>query len=133
MDHRQSGGLVGWCGIGHLPETDETEVAYLLSRSCWGQGLATEAAWRAREFGFEDICLGDISGLVHPDNAASRRVLVKVGMTLVDRAHYFGIDVDRFRLQRSEFAGRGYIGSAHSRLLCPVLARGEVVSTTVRC
>ena len=104
VEHQRGAGLVGWCGIGYLPETDETEVAYLLSRSCWGQGLATEAARRALEFGFEDICLGEIIGLVHPDNAASRRVLVKMGMTLVDRVHYFGIDVDRYRVLQSEFA-----------------------------
>lgn len=102
VEHRQVVGLIGWCGIGYLPDTDENEVAYLFSRACWGQGLATEAARRALEFGFEEIGLAEIIGLVHPDNVASRRVLEKTGMRLVNRVHYFGIDVDRYRLRESE-------------------------------
>jgi ribosomal-protein-alanine N-acetyltransferase len=36
--------VVGWDGLEYLPETDENEVAYLLSHRVWGRGFATEAA-----------------------------------------------------------------------------------------
>ncbi len=42
--------LVGWDGLEFLPETEESEVAYLLSHQVWGRGFATEAAQAAVKF-----------------------------------------------------------------------------------
>ncbi len=33
VEVREKPGLVGWCGLNHLPDTNEDEVAYLLNRS----------------------------------------------------------------------------------------------------
>jgi RimJ/RimL family protein N-acetyltransferase len=90
--------LIGWNGLEFLPETSETEVAYLLSKSFWGQGLATEAAQAALRFGFEKCWLKKIIGLVHPENIASRRVLEKCGLRLIDHKVYFGMELMRFRI-----------------------------------
>jgi [ribosomal protein S5]-alanine N-acetyltransferase len=91
--------LIGWNGLEFLPETSETEVAYLLSKSFWGQGLATEAAQAALKFGFEHAGLEKIIGLVHPENIASRRVLEKCGLRLIDQKIYFGMELLRFRIE----------------------------------
>lgn len=99
--------LIGWCGLQFLPETQETEVGYLLSRPFWGQGLATEAARTSLQFGFEELGLESIIGLVHPDNIASQRVLEKLGMSLVDRAIYFGMECLRCSLAASAFDPHG--------------------------
>jgi ribosomal-protein-alanine N-acetyltransferase len=90
------GQVVGWNGLEYLPETDETEVAYLLSRQVWGRGLATEAARAAVEFGFGTCILSAIIGLVHPDNAGSIRVLEKSGLTFSNRAVYWGLEMLRY-------------------------------------
>jgi ribosomal-protein-alanine N-acetyltransferase len=55
------------------------EIGYELERACWGQGLMTEALAAAVDFGFHRIGLSRIQATAHPDNAASRRVLTKVG------------------------------------------------------
>ncbi|MDH3708043.1 MAG: GNAT family N-acetyltransferase, partial [Acidimicrobiia bacterium] len=57
------------------------ELGYLLRRDRWGQGLATEAAALAVSFGFSDLGLHRIWAVCDPDNAASGRVLTKIGMT----------------------------------------------------
>jgi len=91
--------LIGWNGLQYLPETDEVEVGYLLSRQFWGLGYATEGAMASIEFGFENFNFGEIIGLTHPENIASQNVLKKCDMSFTNQAEYFGIQVYRFRLQ----------------------------------
>lgn len=97
---RGSGRLIGWNGLEYLPDTDETEVAYLLSREFWGRGYASEAALAAVQFGLDQVGLQQIIGLVHPDNIASQRVLEKCGLAFIDRKIYFGMLLCRYRLDR---------------------------------
>lgn len=92
--------ILGWCGLGYLPDTDETEVAYLLSKDVWGQGYATEGARASVEWGFSTLDLTEIVGIVHPENVASQRVLEKLGMSRTARTEYFGMDCYRYALQR---------------------------------
>lgn len=93
---RADGEVIGWNGLEYLPETDETEVAYLLSRQVWGRGYATEAANAAVQFGLGNCHLHQIIGLVHPDNLASIRVLEKIGLVFVNRATYWGMEFLRY-------------------------------------
>lgn len=92
--------LAGWAGLKYLPETSETEVAGLLAREYWGQGLAVEAAREGLRFGFESHRLDIIIGLAHPDNLRSRRVLEKLGMSYTGEAEYFNFVVSRYVLKR---------------------------------
>ena len=100
------GAFIGWAGLQYLPETDETEVGYLLGRAYWGHGLATEAARESVRFGFEDLGLPEIVGIVHPDNVASQRVLEKAGLSRVERTVYFNMDCYRYVAKRSAWARR---------------------------
>ena len=92
--------LVGWCGLQFLPDTDETEVGYLLGRAWWGRGIATEAARASVAFGFEHFAFQEIIGITHPDNLASQHVLRKCGMTFTAVTRYFGMDCYRFAIAR---------------------------------
>lgn len=92
--------LIGWAGLEFLPETGETEVAYLLSKPFWGRGLATEAARAAVQFGFDQAGLESIIGLTHPENIASQRVLQKCELAFTARKSYFGIDVFHYVINR---------------------------------
>jgi RimJ/RimL family protein N-acetyltransferase len=82
--HKQSGKFIGRCGL--LPWTidgrEEIEIAYLLDKNFWGQGLATEAAAGIKKYAFEKLLLSRLICLIDPDNTASRRVAEKIGMTL---------------------------------------------------
>lgn len=77
--------FIGMVGIGipsyTAPFTPCVEVGWRLARPYWGQGFATEAAQAALEFGFETVELSEIVALTVPDNARSRAVMSKLGMT----------------------------------------------------
>ena len=60
------------------PDVD-TEVGYLLVRSAWGQGFATEICRRLLSYGFEKTTLSEIVAVTHLENAASQNVLGKCG------------------------------------------------------
>ena len=96
---KTNGQFIGWCGLEFLPDTNETEVGYLLSEAFWGKGYATEAASASVRFGLVDIGLKEIIGLTHPDNIASQRVLEKSGLSFTGRAKYFGTEMFRFSTQ----------------------------------
>jgi len=95
------GEFIGWCGLQYLPETDEVEVAYLLAKPYWGRGLASEGAQASLRYGFEELGLRRIVGIVHSENKASQRVLEKSGLRFVERAHYFGMDCYRYLIEHS--------------------------------
>jgi len=95
----ESGQLMGWCGLEFLPDTNETEVGYLLSGKFWGKGYATEAARASVQFGKNDLGLQEIIGLTDPLNIASQRVLEKSGLTFTRKQVYFGMEMFRFATQ----------------------------------
>ena len=100
---RDDEALIGWCGLGLLEETDEIEIKYLLKRSHWGRGIATEAAGVCVNYAFRDAQLDTIIGLAHPDNVASQRVLEKIGLNFRNRAEYFGMECFRFTMTKDQF------------------------------
>ena len=72
--------VVGFCGIVRPGGQAEDELKYALLRSCWGRGLATEAARGMLAHGAERLGLAEIIATVAAENAASLGVLAKVGM-----------------------------------------------------
>lgn len=95
--------MIGFCGLKYLPELGETDIGYRFLPEFWGQGLATEACVACVRFGFETIGLKRILGIVLPDNAASIRVLEKIGMKPEGPAQYDGFDVLRFSIDRGAY------------------------------
>lgn len=82
--HRPSGRFIGRCGL--LPWTidgrPEVEVAYMLDKAYWGQGLATEAALAIVRHAYEQLGLTRLVCLVDPRNQASINVARRIGMAL---------------------------------------------------
>ena len=89
--------IIGWAGLQFLPELDETEVGFLLDRTFWGKGYATEAARASLQFGFEHFNLDHIVALVHPDNLASQHVIEKCGMLFQEMISLWGLDLWRYK------------------------------------
>ena len=96
--------LIGWNGLQYLPDTDEIEVGYLLSKSHWNQGLATEGALSSLGFAFGTLDLKQVVAIVHPENKASQRVIEKLGMNFTHQAEYFGMTVYRYEIDRKNFS-----------------------------
>lgn len=63
------------------PFTPCVEAGWRLAPSCWNQGYATEAAQAAVAHGFAGLGLNEVVSFTVPQNAASRRVMEKLGMT----------------------------------------------------
>lgn len=80
LEARESGAIVGFCGLVHPGGQAEAEVKYAFHRSCWGQGLATEAVSALLPYGASRFGLTEIIATTAPENAASHRVLLKAGM-----------------------------------------------------
>jgi ribosomal-protein-alanine N-acetyltransferase len=80
--HKPTGAFIGRCGL--LPWTiegqSEVEVAYLIAKEYWGQGLGTEAAQAIVRYGFEQVGLARLICLIEAENQASQRVAAKIGM-----------------------------------------------------
>ena len=80
---KESGQFIGRCGL--LPWTidgrEEVEVAYMISKAYWGQGLGSEAALAILQYGKENLGLSRMVCLTDPGNDASMRVATKIGMT----------------------------------------------------
>ena len=81
--HKETNRFIGRCGL--LPWTidrrPEVEVAYMLTKEYWGQGLGTEAARAILQYGFEQLRLSRLICLIDRDNQASIKVAQKIGMT----------------------------------------------------
>ena len=60
--------------------TPSVELAWRLSWENWGQGLATEAAQKVTQYGFETLGLPEILAITAKNNQRSRRVMEKLGM-----------------------------------------------------
>lgn len=100
---RETSKLIGWCGLGMLEETSEVEVLYLLDKSHWGMGLATEAAHFSIDYAFQELNLESVIGLTHPNNIASQKVLQKVGLTFDKKTQYFGMDLYKFIIEKHAY------------------------------
>jgi RimJ/RimL family protein N-acetyltransferase len=78
---------VGRCGLyphlnGGVRVADEGVLAFYLAREFWGRGLASEAGRAFVAFGFDELKLTRIVTAVEVGNAASVRVLEKLGFAL---------------------------------------------------
>ena len=95
---KSTGEQIGFAGLKYLEELGEVDVAYRLMPSYWGQGLATEAALASVRFGFADLDLKRIIGLVMPENIASVRVLEKIGLRYVDGVSFWGHQFSKYAI-----------------------------------
>jgi ribosomal-protein-alanine N-acetyltransferase len=77
---RGSEELVGFCGFIRLEGMEEPELGYELLPQVWGRGLATEAALACIGYAFEVAGLERVIAGADAPNAASLRVMEKLGM-----------------------------------------------------
>jgi ribosomal-protein-alanine N-acetyltransferase len=80
VTNKNNGEMLGYCGLQYLDETPEVEIYYGFSKKHWDKGVATEAARAVLRFGFEEAKLESISGITHPENGASQKVLENIGL-----------------------------------------------------
>jgi ribosomal-protein-alanine N-acetyltransferase len=105
--HKETGEFIGQCGIlvQEVNGKSEIEIGYHLFRKYWGQGYATEAARKFRDYGFENNVADSIVSIIHPLNIRSKKVAERNGMKLVDtKAIFRGKEHELYRITREKWA-----------------------------
>jgi RimJ/RimL family protein N-acetyltransferase len=86
---------------------DEIEIGWMITPSAWGQGYATEAGRAVRDEAFDRLGLESIVAVHHPENAASGRIMEKLGMAFEgDVVARNGWPYRLYRLTREQWASR---------------------------
>lgn len=75
---KETSALIGFCGF--RTANDGAEIGWRLAPKFWGQGLATEAAHAALQYGFEQLGFGRVFATVQSPNRPSIRVCEKLGL-----------------------------------------------------
>jgi RimJ/RimL family protein N-acetyltransferase len=85
VEFKETSTFVGFTGLAkvmaEIPAAPCTEIAWRIAPEHWGKGIATEAARAALADGFTRVGLDEIVSYTLPSNAASRRIMDKIGMT----------------------------------------------------
>ncbi len=103
VEERAAPGFIGWCGLFPLEDSGLIELGYRYLRAAWGRGFATEAATTALDHGFRELKLDPIVAVSDPDNAASHRVLGKIGLRAAGTARHYGRELPFFELNRGAY------------------------------
>jgi RimJ/RimL family protein N-acetyltransferase len=93
---------IGDCGIVRQEIEGEYfyEIGYHLRREYWHQGLATEAARACGEWGFAHLRTERLISLIRPENAPSRHVAERNGMTIWKEINWHGLRHYVYSVQR---------------------------------
>ena len=80
----------------HLAEPC-VEIGWRLAADWWGLGIATEAATECLRYAFQDLALPEVVSFAVTDNARSRAVMERIGMTYCDFDHPRAAPTDLWR------------------------------------
>jgi RimJ/RimL family protein N-acetyltransferase len=98
VELKETGKVIGFCGIKYLPEIDLPEVGYRFLKEFWGKGIATEAAKACVEFAKNDLKVDKLVALIIPENIGSIKVAEKLGMTKGPLIHIYDVDAYQFEM-----------------------------------
>jgi RimJ/RimL family protein N-acetyltransferase len=80
VERASDGALVGWCCLVEWnPDYRSASLGYCLDEAMWGRGYATEAAHALLTWAFGTLDLNRVQAEADTRNAASARVLEKIG------------------------------------------------------
>lgn len=103
-----SGAFVGRGGVRRvrLGAVEELEVGYAIVADAWGRGYATEIARAGAAAAFERIGAPSLCSFTLPANAASRRVMEKVGLVYERDIEYAGLPHVLYRIPAERWRER---------------------------
>jgi ribosomal-protein-alanine N-acetyltransferase len=114
IERRDDPALMGWVIVARVPDDPSRGgLGYWLGEAYHGHGYMAEAAEAAVAAGFARFRLAVIEAGAQPENAASLRVMAKLGMTAVGRRVIWASARAReetceyYAITREAFAARG--------------------------
>ncbi|MBA2649606.1 MAG: GNAT family N-acetyltransferase [Legionella sp.] len=93
--------LIGFCGLIQQIVDGEAyiELGYRLDRDYWGKGIATKVALIMKDYAFQHLEIPYLISIIHVDNLASKSVVQKIGMNLLERTLFKDVLVDVFYIK----------------------------------
>ena len=80
VDRVCDGAFIGWCSLTRWnPDHRSASMGYCFDDAAWGHGYATEAAYALLQWAFDTLDLNRVQAQTDTRNAASARVLEKLG------------------------------------------------------
>ena len=80
VDRVSDGAFIGWCSLTRWnPDYRSASMGYCFAEAAWGRGYATEAARVLLQWAFDTLDLNRVQAETDTRNAASARVLEKLG------------------------------------------------------
>jgi len=76
---KASGRVIGCVGLQNWKDWPGVELAWVIHRSRWGQGFATEAARAALDWTWANTAVDHIISIINADDSRSMRVATRVG------------------------------------------------------
>ena len=99
---KADGKFVGRCGL--LPWTiegvPEVEIAYMIAKEYWRQGLGSEAARALVRYGFEVLGLNRLVALTDRDHEATQRTAISAGLGFERQVVMDGVVSDLYSISR---------------------------------
>ena len=99
VELKETGKVIGFCGIKYLPEIDLPEVGFRYLKEYWGSGIGTEAARACVEFARDDLKIKKLIALIIPENTGSIRVAEKLGMTKGPLIHIYDTEALQYEMR----------------------------------
>lgn len=102
--HKETQAFIGRCGIipWTIDGTVEFEIAYLLAKSHWRQGLGREVARALIRYGFDELHVPRLVAFIDPRNEASRRTALAAGLQYEKDMVLEGTDCSVYAIARDD-------------------------------
>lgn len=100
LERKEDGAPVGRAGLWNPPGWPGLEVGWMLARSAWGRGYATEAGRAAIEWAWATLDAEQLISVIQPGNVRSIRVAERLGMRRLEETTLHGQDVAIFGIGR---------------------------------
>ncbi|HWL37282.1 MAG TPA: GNAT family N-acetyltransferase [Frankiaceae bacterium] len=100
IELRETGELVGVLVFKPFDDLPYFDLGWRLRPDAWGKGYATEAGRGGVRHAFETLGLDEIAATTLPDNARSRAVMERLGMTYAGEVVHAGLPHVLYVLRR---------------------------------
>ncbi|MGE8554278.1 MAG: GNAT family N-acetyltransferase [Chryseobacterium jejuense] len=105
---KESGLLIGWCGLkllkkpinGHVETLD---LGYRFIPEFWGKGYAWEAANATLDYGFNELKANTIYAYADSGNTGSKYILTKLGFENTGEFEDSGVKCSWYELKREKY------------------------------
>lgn len=98
VELRETGEIIGMCGIVRRDTLPSPDIGYALLPRHWSKGYAVEACAAVRDHAMRTLGLPRLLAIVTPGNAASVKVLERIGLRFEETVRMGEEDLQLFAL-----------------------------------